>query len=703
MNANAHLQDLAIQHALALLGYSNAVQKEMLGFLNDLESDVVAKLAARLAVAQTKGFDPGPKTTQRLNDTIAEIRNLTSTVYDKSHAYLKDEFTKFATVEAEGANRAINKAAKADIATKLPAPARLKAIVTERPIHGELLEPFVKRLGTETADRVAKQIRIGMSEGEGVDKIVARVVGTEGFDRSRNAARALVRTAVNSISNQAQQETWKANSHLIKGWQFVATLDSRTTLICAGLDGQVFPIGEGPVPPRHPQCRSVTVAVTSDLSFDKRYSGATRASMDGQIASATTFEKYLKSKPEDFQNEIFKSKTRADLWRAGKLDLGDFVRNYSEVIPLDELRRLHPEAFAGSVEAATAAPAATTAPQNASQPFSPVDASVAAQSLTVRPRKAVIQNLSAKLAANAKDARYDPRPEFRGVKATDFGKAAISSGFTDEAATMIEAIMPEIDRVTDAFGVPRLRAIRSTAGKNIGSMGDGTLNLNPTYFTGYATEVGGGSATSEVAARVIADREAVAFELKAMRADIERIKERIKTLSGAEKDAAILEYLDMADAFNAKRKTYLALDKKVLKARTTDRAANKDASPWKPGDEVNDRPFNAVSYFEAPMDRARNVIFHELAHHVHQMLNKAGRRSVVGSPPLERELRAMFQRKFFVAGGLEKKKLVSTTYATTNEHEWFAESFGLYMMGRYDLVDSDLKGLIERLLKEAKK
>lgn len=702
MSANEHLNDLAVQHALALLGYSNSVQNDMLGFLNDLEKDVVEKVAARLAVTKAKGFDPGPKTTTRLNDTIAEVRTLTVGVYDKTHDHLKAEFTKFALVEAEGANKAINSAAKANIASKLPSPARLKSIVTERPIHGEMLEPLVKRLGTGTADRVEQQIRLGMANGEGIDKIVARVTGTEGFERSRNAARAMVRTSVNSISNQTQQETWKANSDIIKGWQFLATLDSRTTVICGSLDGQVFPLGEGPIPPRHIQCRSVTVAVTKDLKLEtKKYSATTRASMDGQVAATTNFDGFLKAKPEAFQDKILLGKTRGDLWRSGKLDLNDFVRNYNEVIPLDQLRALHPEAFGGTVTAEAAETATEAA--TAAGPFSPINRATTAQNLTVRPRRAVVKNLTDKLTITAKDARYDPIHEFQGIKETDFGKAVLSSGFTDEAATMIEALVPEIDAISDAFNVPRIRAIRSTAGKNIGSMGDGTLNLNATYFTGYATEVGGGSATSDIAGALMAKRDELSRELQAMRAAIEAAKDRLKTLTGSDKDAAFLDYIDKADAFNAKRKEFLTLDKKVLKARSTDRAANKAVSTWKPGDDVKLRPFNAVNYFEAPMDRARNVFFHEMAHHVHQMTNKTVRRRTA-TPPLEIELRRMFQAKFFTLGeGHEKKKLVSTTYATSNEFEWFAESFGLYMMGRFDLVDTDIAELIERLLKEAKK
>jgi Mlc titration factor MtfA (ptsG expression regulator) len=138
----------------------------------------------------------------------------------------------------------------------------------------------------------------------------------------------------------------------------------------------------------------------------------------------------------------------------------------------------------------------------------------------------------------------------------------------------------------------------------------------------------------------------------------------------------------------------------VLKARRTDNAAEKPASTWKPGDDPATRPYNATDYFTG-MDRARNVIFHEVGHQIHQMMGKKGKRREVGIPPLEKRLRAMFHAKFYKLGeGHENKKLVSTTYATTNEHEWWAESFGLYMMGRVDLVDADLKALIEELLDE---
>ena len=50
--------------------------------------------------------------------------------------------------------------------------------------------------------------------------------------------------------------------------QFIATLDSRTSAVCAGLDGKVFDIKDAKTgvnyPPLHPWCRSCTVEYDPD-------------------------------------------------------------------------------------------------------------------------------------------------------------------------------------------------------------------------------------------------------------------------------------------------------------------------------------------------------------------------------------------------------------------------------------------------------
>lgn len=76
-----------------------------------------------------------------------------------------------------------------------------------------------------------------------------------------NAVR-LVRTEVNYISNKGTIKAYN-ESQVVPEFEYVATLDNRTSDICIDMDGKVFPLAQAQtgvnVPPLHPHCRSTTV------------------------------------------------------------------------------------------------------------------------------------------------------------------------------------------------------------------------------------------------------------------------------------------------------------------------------------------------------------------------------------------------------------------------------------------------------------
>lgn len=348
-SVNEELQDRAIRHALAINGYGKGLSDKIVRLLNSADADFVDKLAARLVAIKERGFDTGPKTTARLKALLGELGAINSAIYGEIEDTLTDELTQFSKAEAGFQKAAIDTALGVELGTGLPSPARLKAIVTETPIQGSLLSSWVEGMSSGRITRIEQQIRLGMVASETTDQIVSRIRGTKALqyrdgimDVSRRSAQSMVRTAVSHVSNVASQETWKANAHVVKGWQFLATLDGRTTVTCAGLSGQFFPIGEGPIPPRHIRCRSVSVPVTKsfkELGVDaKELPKGTRASMDGQVAADTTFADFLKRKGDSFQDQVL-GKTRADLWRNGKLDLADFIKSDGTVLTLDQLRQ----------------------------------------------------------------------------------------------------------------------------------------------------------------------------------------------------------------------------------------------------------------------------------------------------------------------------------------------------------------------------
>ena len=80
-------------------------------------------------------------------------------------------------------------------------------------------------------------------------------------------AQRLIRTELNYISNKGSMKAYE-ESGVVDRYQYLATLDSRTSDICRELDGKIFELKEAKVgvnlPPLHPHCRSTTIPYYED-------------------------------------------------------------------------------------------------------------------------------------------------------------------------------------------------------------------------------------------------------------------------------------------------------------------------------------------------------------------------------------------------------------------------------------------------------
>lgn len=91
--------------------------------------------------------------------------------------------------------------------------------------------------------------------------MISKEMGT-----SKNRGRALARTEINYLCNQATLEMYKKAG--IEKYEFLATLDTRTSDICRDMDGYIGKVSEAKVnvnyPPMHVNCRSTTVPYFED-------------------------------------------------------------------------------------------------------------------------------------------------------------------------------------------------------------------------------------------------------------------------------------------------------------------------------------------------------------------------------------------------------------------------------------------------------
>jgi len=131
-----------------------------------------------------------------------------------------------------------------------------------------LEENYSKRIWKDNS-RLVQQLQTQLTQaiirGDSIDytaKVIAERMGV-GY----RAAQRLVRTEASHIQNEASFDAYRA-SGVVKKYEFLATLDSRTSSICRSMDNMVFPLSEKEIgvnfPPLHSNCRSTTVPYFDD-------------------------------------------------------------------------------------------------------------------------------------------------------------------------------------------------------------------------------------------------------------------------------------------------------------------------------------------------------------------------------------------------------------------------------------------------------
>ena len=153
--------------------------------------------------------------------------------------------------------------------------------------NGQTVEKAFRGIAKNQQDILATNIRAGVFSGESTAEIARRMAGRLDFDKLGNARQiaaaggqsikvaanqiqTIVRTSVNQVQNQASQAVYAANSKVAPKYEYVATLDSRTSPICKRLDGRKFEYNKGPTPPQHFNCRSTTVPVVDYAGLKKQ-------------------------------------------------------------------------------------------------------------------------------------------------------------------------------------------------------------------------------------------------------------------------------------------------------------------------------------------------------------------------------------------------------------------------------------------------
>lgn len=346
-STNEFIRAAQVRHQVYLQRFSTGVVQRMLATLDRADVDLVRRIRAR-------GPD-GTWTTARLEKLLDGIRKMSAEGHAALRAGLAGELRAAGSYEVEFQRGVLVNGMGFDPGIVQPTGAAVYSATMARPLQGKFLRDLLTDMDVVKRRAIGEAIRLGVVEGESTRQIVNRVAGTKaaGFRDGvlaihRRGAEAIVRTAVTHTMQQARNLLWAENGNLVKEWQFVATLDTRTTAICQFLDGKTYKVGRGPQPPRHVSCRSSTTPVLvswRELGIDRdEIPAGTRASMNGQVPATQTYGEWLKGQPAGVQNEVL-GVTRGRLLRSGGVSVDRFSDTAGRRYTLDELRSKDGAAF----------------------------------------------------------------------------------------------------------------------------------------------------------------------------------------------------------------------------------------------------------------------------------------------------------------------------------------------------------------------
>ena len=334
MSSTDALINIQTRHQLYTQRYAGGTFKELNKHLTALKKDLKRILT-------NKSFNAMTPTQQRLIiKTVSDQTLMALARFDDSLLFKLSEFAEY---EIGFVAEALDKSTNALAIVSAPVlknsqinSAILSNVLEVEPGRQMTMAKALEGFKTAQIKRLKRTLRDGFIEGSTVEQMGDKIA--DNLKITKLQAETITRTATNATSDLSRRIVYDENSDILEGWQFVATLDSHTSLECASLDGRVFKLSDTRYkPPRHWGCRSTSIPVVKD-----EYSIATgkeeRSAAGGAVSAKTTYGGWLRAQSKATQIEVL-GVARAKEFRAGNLTLDKFVDRKGRTYTLNQLKK----------------------------------------------------------------------------------------------------------------------------------------------------------------------------------------------------------------------------------------------------------------------------------------------------------------------------------------------------------------------------
>jgi SPP1 gp7 family putative phage head morphogenesis protein len=284
------LYDAMVRHQIYLEGYKSYQGNKF----SDTAKSVETAIKKQIDGLEYDTLDELTKA--QLRRFIASLKGVQRRLYDEYTIKLIKELEDFMNADYELIDGILDDTVKPEDQDKQPEdtkqPEGLWASILNDPIPGvgQLLTPFLIGVGLAGIVKVERLIYQAWSNGWTKKELLTELIGepnptTVPRDRLKSPPKpdapvgtkievpvAMPTDRVGGVINRVRQENQSAINtvlqHLSQSvaeaamenrfnkYQWVSVLDSRTTSICRGRNGNIYFYGHGPLPPAHINCRS---------------------------------------------------------------------------------------------------------------------------------------------------------------------------------------------------------------------------------------------------------------------------------------------------------------------------------------------------------------------------------------------------------------------------------------------------------------
>ncbi|AIM40560.1 minor head protein-like protein [Vibrio phage VpKK5] len=256
-------------------------------------------------VARMENVELSSQTGQRMmRDFEEKLIKLRREPWGEVADLYDENLIRIATSEVAWAAATFQQSVPVLLDMKTVPPAQMRRIVRANPYQGRTMSEWLtSAAGTESAE-ILRRTKVGIADGMQPRDVARSVLGaaSEGGAggttiRSMQHAETIAITLTNGITSEAREQFYVENTDVINTEIFLATLDGNTTPECVENDQELYKVGEGPMPPLHPRCRSLRIPYAdAELLGNRPFKPTTEGMLIQEYAEANGLKSNLRKR-----------------------------------------------------------------------------------------------------------------------------------------------------------------------------------------------------------------------------------------------------------------------------------------------------------------------------------------------------------------------------------------------------------------------